>query len=53
MSVATLTDTPLAKMTSATTAPRILARVLDKGADFSNTEGLSEGDPIIRQVGGW
>lgn len=51
MSVATLTDDPLDKMTSINNAPSIRAIVIGKGEDFSNKEGLPDGAAIMPQVG--
>jgi len=47
MSVATLTD---GEIVSVETAPKILARVFNKGGDFSNTPGLPEVEPTMLQV---
>lgn len=45
--MATLTD---GKILSVATAPKILVRVISKGADFSNTPGLPEALSSMLQV---
>lgn len=47
MSVATLTD---GEIVSVKKAPKILARVMNKGGDFSNILGLPEVEPTMLQV---
>jgi hypothetical protein len=51
VSIATLTDEPLSRMTSIETAPTILARVVGKGRGFASPPGQPDGDPVMPQVG--
>jgi hypothetical protein len=53
MSVATLTDEPLAAMDCIENAPSIRAVIIGKGEDFSNADGRSEGDAGMPQVSGF
>jgi hypothetical protein len=50
MSIATLTDESLDTMTSVATAPKMLAAMVGKGANFANTPGQDEGEPVMQQV---
>lgn len=50
LSVATLTDEPLHKMVSIDTAPKIMAVVVGKGADYSSAAGYSDGKAQMPQV---
>ena len=52
ITVATLTDAPLSKMKGIESAPSIKAIVVGKGEDFSNREGLPDGNAIMPQVSG-
>lgn len=52
LSVATLTDEPLSKMVSIDSAPKIMAVVVGKGADYASAEGYSDGLPRMPQVCG-
>lgn len=50
MSIATLTGEPLEKMDSKDTAPKIIATMVGKGADFANKDASMEGIPAMPQV---
>jgi hypothetical protein len=50
LSIATLTDESMADMHSVDTAPKLVATLVGKGADFSNTPGQPEGIPALPQV---
>jgi hypothetical protein len=50
MSVATLTDEPIDKMISIDSAPKIMAVVVGKGADYAAAEGFSDGNAVMPQV---
>lgn len=52
MSVATLTDEPLAAMDCIENAPSIRGIIIGKGEDFGNVEGASEGVARMPQVRG-
>lgn len=50
LSIATLTGEPMDDMHSVDTAPRLVATLVGKGADFSNIPGQPEGIPAMPQV---
>lgn len=50
ISVATLTDEPIDKMISIDSAPKIMAVVVGKGADYAAAEGFSDGNAVMPQV---
>lgn len=51
MSVASLTAVDMSRMTSIKTAPRIVANVVGRGADFGSADGQPDGLPVMQQVG--
>ena len=50
ISVATLTSVAADTMRSVSSAPKILARVISKGAEFSNTPDPTDPDNTMLQV---